>query len=112
MTIEIIRGDDEQFELTFTDINGDPIDLTDGTVFFTVKENLSDDDDEALITKEVTSFAAPETGVARLVLRSSQTDIAEGRYFYDIQFKDSTDMISSTIRDKFIVKKDVTLRTS
>lgn len=110
MTIEIIRGDDEQFELTFTDIDGDPIDLTDGTVFFTVKKSLSDDDDEALITKEITEFAAPTTGVARLVLSKTQTDIPEGRYFYDVQFKDSANMISSTIRDKFYVKKDVTLR--
>lgn len=112
MTIEIIRGDDEQFELTFTDIDGEPIDLTDGTVFFTVKESLSDDDDDALITKEVTEFANPELGVARLTLLKTETDIAEGRYFYDVQFKDSSGMISSTVRDKFYVKKDITLRTS
>lgn len=112
MTLEIIRGDDEQFELTFTDIDGNPIDLTDGTVFFTVKESLSDDDDSALITQEITTFAAPETGVARLVLDSDQTDIPEGRYFYDVQFKDSLGTISSTIRDKFYVKKDITLRTN
>jgi hypothetical protein len=112
MKLEIIRGDDEQFELTFTDIDGDPIDLTDGTVFFTVKENLDDSDDDAVITQEVTSFDAPETGVATLVLTDEQTDIEAGQYFYDIQFIDENSLISSASRGKLYVYQDVTLRTN
>jgi len=35
--IEVIRGDSATFDITFTDDDSVAIDLTDGTVFFTVK---------------------------------------------------------------------------
>jgi hypothetical protein len=42
--LEIIRGDDVELEFVFTDDNGDPVDLTDGEIFFTVKKYVKDED--------------------------------------------------------------------
>lgn len=109
--MRVIRGDDSDFELTFTDVDGEVIDLTGGTVFFTVKDNKGDTDAEAVITTEIDTFEAPETGICTLSLSSTETDITTGDYWYDIQLKDSLGRISSTYAGKFIVSKDITLRT-
>lgn len=110
--IEIIRRDDVSFNLTFTDVDGDPIDLTGATVFFTVKRKLTDPDDEALIEKEIISFDDPELGIAVLILSNTDTDISPGKYFFDIQVKTSDNKISSSNAASFFVNQDVTIRTS
>lgn len=112
MSMTVTRRDDVVFEITFTDVDGEPIDLTGATVFFTVKKRLSDVDADAVIEKEITVFDAPETGVAELALDTDDTNIVATSYFYDIQLKDTNGKIVSSGRDKFIVNQDVTIRTS
>jgi len=109
--MRVIRGDDSDFELTFTDVDGVAIDLTNSTVFFTVKADKDDLDNEALIAKEIILFEEPETGIAVLQLTSTDTDIPAHDYYYDVQLKDSNDKISSTYSGKFVVVKDITIRT-
>lgn len=109
-TLTVIRRDDSDFELTFTDVDGNIIDLTDGTVFFTAKKRKSDLDDDAIIEKEIFDFDHPTTGICILSLTSSETDITPGNYWYDIQFKDKGDKISSTFAGKLVVKQDITIR--
>lgn len=111
MTLEIIRGDDSTFQATFTNNDGVAIDLTEGTVFFTVKEDLDDPDSQAIISKEYTSSSAPTTGIMNIVLDNTDTDVEVGRYYFDIQFKKSGN-IFSTERGRFIVNQDITLRVS
>ena len=61
--IEVIRGDDITINATFKDDNGDAINITGYTVFFTVKDNYtSTTDSAALISKTVTSHTSPTTG--------------------------------------------------
>lgn len=110
--MRVIRGDDSDFELTFTDVDGNAINLTDGVVFFTVKNNKNDTDAEAVITKEIDDFDTPLTGVCVLTLTSSDTDVTAGDYWFDIQFKDSLGRISSSYAGKFIVSRDITVRTN
>lgn len=109
--MEIIRGDDSDFELTFTDVDGNPIDLTGGTVFLTVKRSLSDPDEDALLQKEFIDFDDPTGGITVIHLENSETDLPRGDYYFDIQLKDASSKIESTYVGKFIVKRDVTLRT-
>ena len=73
--MEVIRRDDCDFELTFKDVDGNVINLTGSTVFFTVKRHVDDDDDDAVISKTITSFEDPTSGeeqasVSRLMARS------------------------------------------
>jgi hypothetical protein len=111
MSMEVIRRDDAEFEITFTDKDGTAINLTGGTVFFTVKKKLTDTDADAVISKEVSSFNAPTTGIMTLSLTDTETNITPRAYYYDVQFKDSSGTISSSERGRFYVTQDVTIRT-
>jgi hypothetical protein len=108
--IDVIRGDDESIQLTFTDVNDNVIDLTGSTVFFTVKRKIEDTDDDAVIKKEVSVFAAPTTGVAIITLTDDDTNLTSGVYYYDVQLVDQAGLVSSIRQDKFKVHKDVTIR--
>jgi hypothetical protein len=110
--IEVIRGDDVSLKLTFTDINGNAIDLTDTTVFFTVKKKLSDTDDEALISKTIDTFDDPTTGIMTILISDTETDLKSGSYYYDVQLKDENGYISSISKQRFSVEQDITLRIS
>lgn len=111
-TIEVIRGDDVSMSLTFRDNDGDLIDITGYTVFFTVKDHLAKPDTEALIEKSTTSHTDPTNGQTTIELTSTDTDIDEGLYDYDFQLKTDTAKINSTPRGTFKVSRDVTIRTS
>lgn len=109
-TISIIRGDDVSLEIELLE-NDLPFDLTDSSVFLTVKSDLSDDDEDALIAKEVTEHTDPENGETAIDLTGEDTDIDPGNYLYDIQIKDAEDKIMSTRHGVFTVISDVTKRT-
>lgn len=110
--MQVIRRDDVSFDLTFTDVDGDPINLTGATVFFTVKKRATDPDDEAEISKSITSFDDPTSGVALLELTTSDTDMSAGRYLFDIQLKTVDGKIVSSTAGNFLVTQDITVRTS
>lgn len=112
--IEIIRGDTRTITATFVDSSGAPLDLTGGKVFFTVNSsNEPSDDSGAVITKDVTSFATPTSGVATITLASSDTtNVAPGTYWYDLQFVSAGGVVTSLEKAKFVVKADITRRTA
>lgn len=109
--MKIIRRDDTDFEICFRDKDGNPVDITGGTVFFTVKKNLFDTDNEAVIKKEITVFQDPTDGIAILQLTKNDTDIVARDYFYDIQLV-LNDKVTSSDRGEFVVRQDVTVRNS
>ena len=89
-TIEIRQGVPFSSELTLEDISVDPavpIDLTGKTVFISVKK-LNDfrlDDDEALITSEITVHTTPDEGITSWDLTAAETLIPLGRYKADVR---------------------------
>jgi hypothetical protein len=112
-TITVIRGDDVTLNVAFKDNDGNSIDITGYTVFFTVKDNLATSDDAgALIAKTVTSHSLPSQGQTIINLSNTDTNLPEGIYHYDFQTKDIADKISSTERGVFAVNLDVTKRTA
>lgn len=109
-SMTVVRRDDASFELTFTDVDGNAIDLTNGTVFFTVKKKLTDPDEEAYITQEITLFDDPDSGIALLELSNTDTNIAPGKYYFDVQLLTGDDKVTSSNAGSFIVSQDVTQR--
>ena len=110
----MIRGDTRTITATFTDSDGDVIDLTGGTVFFTVNASEEPTDDtSAVVQKDVTSFSAPTTGVATITLDASDTDSVDpGTYWYDVQFVSTGGVVTSLDKGKFVLKSDITRRTA
>lgn len=110
--IEVYRGDHYIRTLTFKDSSKDAIDITSYTVFFTVKTNKTDSDDNALIKKTITSHTDATNGITTLTLTDSDTDLAIGTHYYDIQIKDGSGNIITLTDGEFEIKQDITTRTS
>jgi hypothetical protein len=113
--ITIIRGDSRNIDVTFVDTDGvTPINLTGGTVYFTVNSSKDPSDDtSASVQKNVTSHTAATLGKSRVSLVPTDTSgLAAGTYYYDIQLKDAAGTVVSGAADKFIIKADITRRTT
>lgn len=112
-SLTLIRGDSRNIDVTIKDADGAAIDITGGTVFFTV--NASDDpsdDTAAVITKDVTSHTDAANGLSRIALTASDTEVDAGEYYYDIQYVDSGGNVSSREKGELVVESDITRRTS
>src|SRR5687768_6478528 len=110
--LEIKRGDDVSFEMTFREEDGTAYDITGMTVFFTMKRKFSDADADALISKTVTSHSDPTAGETTVALSNSDTTVTPGKYPYDLQIKDGDGKIQSTSTAYITILPDVTQRTS
>jgi hypothetical protein len=108
--LEAYRGDDWVKVLYFTDENGDAINITGWTIFFTVKKNEEDIDDDAVISKDITVHTNPTGGVSSIVLTDDDTDIPPREYWYDIQIKKATGAIKTVVKDNFEIHTDITRR--
>ena len=110
--INIIRRDDVTLTVTITDEQGTPLNLTEATVYFTVKNRKTDTDAQALITKEVTSHVNPTAGITEVELTDEDTDIDSRSYFFDVQVKTSDNKIRSLSYGLIRVQQDITIRTN
>ncbi len=106
--IKVFKGDDVTFTVTVTDSDGNAVDITGTTIWFTVKKNKDDLDSDALIQKEVTSHTNPTGGISSIALTDADTGITPGQYFYDIQTVNSGGLVNTYGVGNFIVLQDVT----
>ncbi len=111
-TMTVYRGDDKSWDLTFTDSAGDVIDITDHTIFFTVKHHKIDADADAVISKDISSHTDAAAGESRLTLSNSDTDVAVKVYVFDFQKVDDLGNVVTLGEGDFIVNQDITIRTS
>lgn len=111
--IQIVRGDDEAIELEFTDeLTSAAVDLTGSTIMFTVRASKSDtDDDNALIQKDVTTHSDPTSGKTTINLLKTDTDVATGDYYYDVQYVDTENKVKTLVIGKISIVQDVTKRS-
>jgi hypothetical protein len=108
----IKRGDSKAYTLQFVDENDVAIDITGWIVFFTAKEKVSDDDDDAAIKKDITSHTNPTNGETKISLTSTDTAIDVKSYYYDIQVKTDTNEVKTIVDGKLLIQQDITQRTS
>lgn len=88
--LEIVKGTTKIYELQFRE-DGQCVDITDWSVYFTVKENMKDSDANAKINKTVTTHSEPTQGKTLIELTTDDTDIDAGNYYYSIDYKDDED---------------------
>lgn len=91
------------------------IDITGATLFFGVKQtptNATNDpnDTTAIIDKKWTNHIDPLNGVSILQLSSTDTAVAIGNYYYELQIINGN--VSSTSTDTFTVIQDINIKTS
>jgi len=110
--LEVTRGDSVDWDIYFNDEHNANIDITGWTLFFTVKDNAGQVDDDAKIKKDITTHTDPINGKSTISLSSSDTANLLGNYLYDIQVKKSTGQIKTIAEGILVVSKDITRRTS
>jgi hypothetical protein len=107
--IEVVQGDDTSIVLTLKKASGSVYDLTDCTIFATVKRDSQDADSSALISTILVS-AAPTNGQATWNITDLETKYMSGLYKYDIQMVNNIGNVSTLQRGDFLVTQDVTKR--
>jgi len=114
--LTIYRGDTRTYNLIFTDSNGDAVDITDWIVFFTVKKKSvyvsANNDDNFIIKKTVSVHTDPTLGKSQVVVSSIDSNVTPDVYHFDVQVKDNQDNIYTIDDGDFVIKADVTRRTS
>lgn len=105
--IKHTRGDTFIRNMTFADASGTPIDLTGSVIKFTVKKSY--DDTEASVSSTAI-VSEPTTGQARIVVAASTMRglTSVDAYYYDIQWTDSTGVVKTVLKGKFLNTFDVT----
>jgi hypothetical protein len=109
----VIRGDSRTINCTFLESDGKtPIDLSGGTVYFTVNSSADPADDTSaafqLTATDATPFTSPLLGKHTFTLSPTDTDITPATYYYDSQFVDSASGKLSSYRGKFTIIADTT----
>ncbi len=110
--LTVVRRDDKVFTFYFYDEDGDPIDLTNCSLFTTVKQNQEDTDANAKISTTLTIVAPATGGIATWTLAPADTQYLLGVYYWDVQLKSSTGKITTLIRDRIEILPDVTIRVA
>ena len=97
--LEIVKGFDQSYILTFTDSDG-AIDISQWTVYFTVKTQKTA---TVMISKTVTVHTDPTNGISRIALTNLETNIARGTYKYTLTVKTGTGELYPVLADIFTV---------
>lgn len=114
--ISIFRGDDYIRGINVTDGDGEAIDITGWTLFFSAKDTVEyvddTDDSVAIITVTISSHTDATAGESTLTIASEVTDtIVPGDYVYDIQRVNGTD-IRTLVKGDLEILSDVTRRVA
>ena len=113
--ITIFRGDDATFTFTINDSDGDPVDITDDTIFFTVKTVVNTTaagslDSTAVIQKinGPGDHSDPTIGKTTFSLTHADTAILPKIYYYDVQWVTAADIVTTFVVAIFEITGEVT----
>ncbi len=78
-------------------IGGVPVNLTNCTVWFTVKKHHEDLDADAIIAREITAHVDPANGVTGFTTTVDETDNDAGDYVYDVAWDNAAETLLQKI---------------
>lgn len=108
---DIVAGDDIEYNITFSDENDDPIDISGWEVWMTVKGDYEDSDADADIQVSTTSHDDALNGETSLIFASGDTSGLSGRKVWDLQIKDASDDIRTVVEGEVRFRPEVTQAT-
>lgn len=108
----LYRGDTLTLSLSFKDSAGDPLDITGWKLYLTIKKNITDTDDDAVVSMEEDTHSDPTGGITSFKVPAADTHDLLGRHYYDIQVKRPNGDISTIVNSTMIFLEDVTRRVS
>lgn len=107
--LEIFRKTTKVYGLNFKK-DGLPLDITDWTIYFTMKENMGDIDDDAKIKKDIITHLDATNGKTTIELSTTDTNLTSMPYYYDIKYKDDEDNVGILYRGRITIVEPVTTR--
>jgi len=107
MAYKIFRGDSKTYEITVTDSIGSPVNITGSSQVMTVKKKDTDEDDEAVISKEGVITDA-QSGQFEIRLTSTDSAVNPDNYIFDIQITLAGGEKYTLIKDNLEILQDVT----
>ena len=112
---DLMRGDTREYEMTFLDENSQPIDISNTTMWSTLKLDRTDPD-PGVLQKSVTfpADANSQAGIGYLKWDEADTQILEPgvKYWYDFQWvRPNTSDVTTTAWGQIKVVQDVTETT-
>lgn len=110
---QIVRGDTFSIKLNVVDKNGDPVDLTGRSIYFTMKQSLNEPDQNAAVRySEVISDPEATDGKAVIhILPQYTSTLNATKYWYDIQLVTNQQKVHTLKRGRIEVILDVTQTT-
>ena len=115
-SLVIPKATTKTYKLYFTDSDGEVVDITGWTIFFTLKENLTDTDGvtgaTAKIEKDITTHTDPTGGETEIVLSATDTNLTAGSYSYDIKVATDDGDIEIILEGNISIVDTVTTRSS
>jgi hypothetical protein len=106
--LEIRKGATESIEIQILDEDNAPVDISDWTIYFTAKEDITDSDDDAIIKKDVTPGTDASSGKVTIALTSTDTNKTVGQYIYGISAKTNLLEIYPDFQTGNLVIKEIT----
>jgi hypothetical protein len=108
--LSLKRGDNHTLGLTVTaKSTGLVKDITGWTFYFTIKENITDRDVDALLQLIVTSHTNPTAGITAIPFVPEDTfNIEPGKYFFDIQVLTDDDEVYTIVQGRIEILRDIT----
>lgn len=111
----LMRGDDRTINISVKNKLEEPIDITGWKFYFTMKNSLSDLDDDAVLKKDVgpSGHISDEGGLSQIVVTNAESTLFTPKtYYYDIQAKKNTGQILTIMYGNWEIREDATRRTS
>lgn len=103
INLQLVKKDTKTYTIRLTR-NGSAIDISNWSIYFSVKSDWNDLDASAKILKTVLlpSNAESEAGIGYLSLTSDDTDLDIGEFYYDLKLID-TGYRQTVMRGKLVV---------
>jgi hypothetical protein len=98
LNIVVLRKCTKTYELKFTKSNA-PIDITGWTIVFMAKEDLTDEDSEAVITHiyHTADMIDPVNGRMLIKLTATDTDVHSDNLYYAVKFITNSDPVDEGV---------------
>ena len=100
------KGNSKAYGLYFKK-DGTAIEITDYTVYFTLKEKPEDTGEDAKINKKITTHTTPVNGYTVIELSKTDLNLTSKSYVYGVDVKDDAGEVYPLYRGRYLISEPI-----